>query len=302
MKDGLTVLLVDDEERFLATTAIILQRKGIDSLLATSGEEALQQMQAHPDVVVLDLRLPGMDGEATLQAMKARFPHIPVIILTGHGELPSAERSVVLGAYDYLTKPADLHLLAVKIKEAARFGGARRKGLEKSVAELMLSLKDCVVYPPESTLGQALRQMIQRENADKEILDRQVLVMKEEEVVGVVTMREMADIVRPEYLADPELRSQSAGTTWRFSNIFWNGLLRLRLKDLIEKPLSAIMALPPPVIPKKASLMEACDLMQETAARRLLVMDGAVVVGILDEQTLFAEMVRLLVATLEEMP
>lgn len=97
MKDSLTVLLVDDEERFLATTAIILQRKGINTMCATCGEEALQHMQSAPDVVVLDVRLPGMDGEATLQRMKTDFSHIPVIMLTGHGELPSAERAVELG-------------------------------------------------------------------------------------------------------------------------------------------------------------------------------------------------------------
>lgn len=300
MKDTLSVLLVDDEERFLATTAIILQRKGIAALCATSGEEALQQMQAAPDVVVLDLRLPGMDGEATLQRMKAEFPHTPVIMLTGHGEMPSAERAVELGAYDYLTKPTDLDLLAMKIREAARFGGARRKGLEKSVGELMLSLAHCVVLPPDATLEQALRQMLEQHGTNGATFDRQVLVMKDGEVVGVVTMREMADMVRPQYLVDPELRSQSAGTTWRFSHIFWNGLLRQRLQELIEKPLSAIMTLPPPLIPVKASLMEACDLLQETSARSLLVMDGAVVAGMLDEQALFAEMVRLLAAALEE--
>lgn len=300
MKDPLTVLLVDDEERFLATTTIILQRKGIKALCATSGEEAMQHMQAAPHVVVLDLRLPGMDGEATLQRMKADFPHIPVIMLTGHGELPSAERAVELGAYDYLTKPTDLDLLAMKIREAASFGGARRRGLEKSVGELMHPLKDCVVLSPEATLEQALRQMLVRHGANGNALDKQVLAMKDGEVVGVVTMREMADMVRPQYLVDPELRSQSAGTTWRFSHIFWNGLFRQRLKELIEKPLSAIMTLPPPLIPVKASLMEACDLLQETSARSLLVMDGAVVAGMLDEQTLFAEMVRLLVVALEE--
>ncbi len=302
MKDSLTVLLVDDEERFLATTAIILQRKGINTMCATCGEEALQHMQSAPDVVVLDVRLPGMDGEATLQRMKTDFSHIPVIMLTGHGELPSAERAVELGAYDYLTKPTDLDLLAVKIREAARFGGARRLGLEKSVGDLMLSLEDCVVLPPDAPLEQALRQMLVQKGTNGKALDRQLLVMKDGEVVGVVTMREMADIVRPQYLVDPEFRSQSAGTTWRFSHIFWNGLFRQRLQELIEKPLSAVMTLPPPLIPVKASLMEACDLLQETSARSLLVMDGAVVAGMLDEQTLFAEMVRLLAATLEELP
>ncbi len=300
MMEKIKVLMVDDEERFRTTTAKILERKGFQTILAESGEEALEKIKEKPDVVVLDIRMRGMDGEETLARIKESNPEIPVIMLTGHGERPSAERTLEHGAFDYLTKPADIDLLAYKINEAVNFGGAAKKGQEKVVGDLMIPIEEYVVLTPESTLKEAilkLRDASQHFESTEKLMQtghRSVLIFQDEEIVGVVSMEEIVDAVRPAYLSNEQIRSQAAGTTWRYSHIFWNGLLTQRLKEIAEIPLAHVMSLPPPPIDKNANLMEVCDLMHEASARRLVVMAGAKVVGVVREQELFFEMVRIL--------
>ena len=116
----ISVLLVDDEERFRATTEKLLARRGFETILAENGEEALEKLKEDPDVVVLDVKMPGMDGHQVLKEIKRRSPALPVIMLTGHGALPSARESLAEGAFDYLTKPCDITILASKIHEAFR--------------------------------------------------------------------------------------------------------------------------------------------------------------------------------------
>ena len=299
MPRSIKVLIVDDEERFLVTTAKILARKGFQPLVAASGEEGLKKLVESPDVIVLDIRMKGMDGEETLQIIKGMHPEIPVIMLTGHGELPSAERAVAQGAFDYLTKPTDIELLACKINEAFRYGGTTKKDRERKAGDLMTPIEACLTFPPETPLGvavDALSAMFLPGAATAAVCASAgncILVAKDEAILGIVSMWEIVDIVRPPYLADGELRSQAAGATWRFSPIFWNGMFDQRLSEIAEIPLGGVMALPPPPIGRSASLMEVCDLMKETSSRRLLVMEGARVVGIVCEQDLFAEMVFL---------
>ncbi len=294
------VLMVDDEERFRTTTAKILERKGFQTILAESGEEALEKLKENPDVVVLDIRMKGMDGEETLAKIKARTPEVPVIMLTGHGERSSAERSLEHGAFDYLTKPADIDLLTYKINEAVKFGGATKVNQEKLAGDLMIPIDEYVILTPEATLREAilqLRDACQYFESTEKIMQtghRGVLIFKEDEIVGVVSMEEIIDAVRPPYLSDNVIRSQAAGTTWRYSHIFWNGMLTQRLKEIANSPLSSVMSLPPPPIEINANLMEVCDLMHEASARRLVVLTGAKVVGVIREQELFFEMVRIL--------
>ncbi|HSO24550.1 MAG TPA: response regulator [Chondromyces sp.] len=114
-----TVLLVDDEARFLSTTQKLLQRKGYLVETASSGSEALEKLEhLHVQVVVLDVKMPGLDGIATLKEIKRRFPLIEVIMLTGHGTIDSAVEGVKLGASDYLVKPAEVDVISEKIEEA----------------------------------------------------------------------------------------------------------------------------------------------------------------------------------------
>jgi DNA-binding NtrC family response regulator len=124
------IMLVDDEERFLATTQKLLARKGIDVTTAASGSEALDKLvTANVDVVIMDVKMPGMDGLATLKAIKSRYPSIEVIMLTGHATVDSAVDGLEAGAADYLMKPTDIDELVAKAEEAY----AKRKVLEEKI-------------------------------------------------------------------------------------------------------------------------------------------------------------------------
>jgi len=113
------VLLVDDEERFLATTEKLLSRRGVAALSARSGMEALETLRGHVvHVVILDVKMPGMDGVATLREIKRQFPLVEVIMLTGHATVESAVEGLQAGATDYLMKPTDIDELVRKAREA----------------------------------------------------------------------------------------------------------------------------------------------------------------------------------------
>jgi DNA-binding NtrC family response regulator len=121
---GLKVVLVDDEAGFVETLARRLDRRGVTVYTALSGPAALQELSRQPvDVVVLDLKMAGMDGLATLREIKARHPALPVILLTGHGTMESMQDILEQGAYDYLSKPCDLDTLMERIQAAVEAGG-----------------------------------------------------------------------------------------------------------------------------------------------------------------------------------
>ena len=117
--NDLKIMLVDDEERFLTTTQKVLARKGYNVLTAGGGNEALEILSNHAlHVVILDVKMPGMDGVATLKEIKRLFPLVEVIMLTGNATVESAIDGLKSGAFDYLMKPCDIDELIEKVKEA----------------------------------------------------------------------------------------------------------------------------------------------------------------------------------------
>ncbi|MCK4786068.1 MAG: response regulator [Desulfobacteraceae bacterium] len=118
MKDKIKVLMVDDEEQFRATTKKILDKRGFNTIVAESGEEAIDKIKENPDVVILDIKMPGIDGHEALKEIKKLSPDLPVIMLTGHGSEKAAKEGIEFGAFDYLTKPCELQALLSKIREA----------------------------------------------------------------------------------------------------------------------------------------------------------------------------------------
>lgn len=119
---GLRVLIVDDEEDFRKTLAGRLELRDLKPDTAVGGKEALEfvREQAEPDVMVLDLRLPGLDGLEVLRQAKKACPDIEVIVLTGYGTAAAEAEARKLGAFDYLHKPVTIDALAEKIKSAYR--------------------------------------------------------------------------------------------------------------------------------------------------------------------------------------
>ena len=117
--EKMKIMLVDDEERFLETTQKLLARRGYDAITAASGREALDQLQGrHIHVVILDVKMPLMDGIATLKEIKKRFPLVEVIMLTGHATVETAIEGLKSGATDYLMKPIAIEELVQKAEEA----------------------------------------------------------------------------------------------------------------------------------------------------------------------------------------
>jgi two-component system OmpR family response regulator len=122
------VLVVDDERDFLESLVRRLQRRGLDARGATSGMEARKLIASDPpEVVVLDVKMPDMDGIATLRAIKGRDPKLEVILLTGHAEVGSGVEGVELGAFDYLIKPVKLDDLIERIRDARERGQLMRR-------------------------------------------------------------------------------------------------------------------------------------------------------------------------------
>ena len=117
--DEFNVLLVDDETEFLETLVKRLRKRKLNATGVTSGEEALQVLSSTPvDVVVLDVKMPGMDGIETLQEIKKISPLVEVIMLTGHANMEVAITGMELGAFDYLMKPMDIDELLYKLQDA----------------------------------------------------------------------------------------------------------------------------------------------------------------------------------------
>jgi DNA-binding response OmpR family regulator len=113
------VLLVDDEEEFAAALAERLRLRGITVDTAYDGEAALQKVSSYnPEVVVLDVMMPGIGGLAVLQRIKAQQPATEVILLTGKGSTRDGIEGMRLGAYDYLVKPVQIDELISKMREA----------------------------------------------------------------------------------------------------------------------------------------------------------------------------------------
>jgi DNA-binding response OmpR family regulator len=119
--DSFKVLLVDDEEDFVTALAERLQLRGIDAQVATDGETALMLIAAAPpQVVILDVMMPGLGGGDVLKRMKADYPQIPVILLTGNTSMEAGPAGMQQGAFDYLVKPVDIHELIAKMEKAIK--------------------------------------------------------------------------------------------------------------------------------------------------------------------------------------
>ena len=122
------ILLVDDETVFANNMSKLLNRRGYQVTAANSGDAALQALMNNSfDVMVLDLKMPGMDGVAVLHEMKKLGLFTEVLVLTGHGSIDTALEAIQLGAYDYLTKPCEIAELVSKIEAALERKNTKEK-------------------------------------------------------------------------------------------------------------------------------------------------------------------------------
>lgn len=130
------VLLVDDEAPFVETMTKRLTKRKLEVKTALNGSEALKVLEKDPnvEVVILDVKMPGMDGVETLKEIKKRHPLVEVIMLTGHATVETAIDGMKLGALDYLMKPCEMDLLMAKVEEAA----AKKRSQENKIVAARL--------------------------------------------------------------------------------------------------------------------------------------------------------------------
>ena len=120
------ILLVDDEEEFVRALSERLRLRDLSSRTAFSGDQAMDFVrEAAPDIVVLDLAMPGMSGMEVLRLLKGRYPDVRVIVLTGHGNDLDEAEARALGVFEWLRKPVDIEVLVSRLRAAYQ---ASRKG------------------------------------------------------------------------------------------------------------------------------------------------------------------------------
>lgn len=138
---GAKILMVDDEVVFAQNMTKLLNAKGYRVSAVTSGDQAMERLEEeHFDVVILDLKMPGMDGIATLKEIKKLEIFTEILILTGHGSIDTAMEAVSLGAYDYLTKPCGIDELVAKIQGAwEKKDDAERQDLQEKIHKVVES-------------------------------------------------------------------------------------------------------------------------------------------------------------------
>ncbi len=127
------VLLVDDEEPFVEAMTKRLTKRNLRVIMAFSGPDALEKLEKNQslDVVILDVKMPGMDGIAVLKEIKKAHPLVEVIMLTGHATVESAIEGMKSGAFDYLMKPCDLEQLMLKVELATK----RKRDQDEKIRE-----------------------------------------------------------------------------------------------------------------------------------------------------------------------
>jgi len=139
IKIPIKVLLVDDEKDFVEMLSLRLQEAGENVTPAYDGKECLEALRkSNFDVVLLDIKMPGMDGIQTLREIKKKFPIVEVIMLTGHGTTETAVEGMKLGAFDYLLKPADFHELLEKLEAARKRKEEQEERIRKAEVRLLL--------------------------------------------------------------------------------------------------------------------------------------------------------------------
>lgn len=139
------VMLVDDEVPFVETMAKRLTKRNLAIIPAFSGPEALRKLEERKDidVVILDVKMPVMDGIETLREIRREHPLVEVIMLTGHATVETAIEGMKLGAFDYLMKPCEVEILMAKVEEAkAKKSKHEQKIIEARMREITSRMGD----------------------------------------------------------------------------------------------------------------------------------------------------------------
>lgn len=269
------ILLVDDEKQFVINMARILRARGFEVTTALDGYEAVDAVKYGGgfDVIVLDVKMPGMDGVETLGEIKKRAPDTEVIMLTGHASLESGTRAMRKGAYDYLMKPCDIEDLVEKIKEAHEAEMIKRHPVlwpRKLVREI--PLHGFSKLGLEDHLEKAL-DVMNRESGG-ESLEEVHVVDQEGHLRGVITRRNILN------------ESQKAHTE---RTLTWEDLVR-NPHLLPRKPLRDILRPQAITTQPNAFLTDAANQMILHNLRRMPVVRAGKMIGVVKLEDVFQYM------------
>jgi CheY-like chemotaxis protein len=266
MADPIRVLLVDDEERFVLNLAKLLRGRGFDVATAFDGSAGVAAVEESKgfDVVLLDVKMPGMDGIATLGKIKEISPDTEVLMLTGHANVETGIEAMRAGALDYLMKPCDIEDLVAKIKEAHEIENIRRRPVlwpRRVVKEVTWPafIRLGVDDPLEKALGVFLREPGMSARDDLYVLDA------EDRFQGVISRRDL--------LTAAQRRQPDRSITWAD--------LEGHPEWLPAEPLRSIMRPGhPAATDPEANLAEVARRMLDHHVRCMPVLDDGRVAGI----------------------
>ena len=266
--------------------------------MAANGEEALRILKTKiHDVVILDIKMPGKDGNEVLPEIKAIDPSIQVIMLTGHGNIESAKESLKYKAFDYLLKPCDIDLIDRRIRDAyaATHKGPRE---ERKAGDIMIPIEDYTTIDEDATVKEGMRCLKESyENliASSRLMEsghRSIMVFdRNKELTGILGIRDLIHYLQPSYLLSPK---PSLAERIEYSPMFWKGMFTTQTRALANKKVKDIMSLVPPSVDEKANLMEVANMIYTQEVRRIVVTRKGTVVGIVREQELFFEIARIM--------
>ncbi len=142
MENKINLLVVDDEQDFLNSITKSLEVRGFNVIAVTRGEKAIEAAKKNDlDIALVDLKMPGIDGEETLKALKKEHKWMEIVILTGHGTIDSAVECTKFGAYSFLQKPCELDELLEALKGAYKQMLMNRKDMDEEKIDEMIELQ-----------------------------------------------------------------------------------------------------------------------------------------------------------------
>jgi len=286
-KNKLRLLIVDDEDEFRQATAVTLKRRGFEVTEAADGQAAIKDIELErPDVVLLDLKMPGLSGIETLEQIRKIEPDIPVIILTGHGDFDSAMAGIKLEIVDFIQKPVDIDLLGQRIK-ALLEKGEDRPLREPTIAEIMappsLYPRVYIDEPMVSvlkTIHSAYIKPIPESSRFGQV--RSTLVYdRDENFMGIVRFSDLLKLVIPSYLEDSPYAS------------FFTGMFLAQCKVIGQANISSLVS-EKVFVDVDAPLMEAVHLLIEHKRINLPVVKGGKLVGIIRGRDIILEIAQIM--------
>ncbi len=316
------IMLVDDEVSFVETMAKRLQKRNIKTTMAFSAKEGLEKLKENQniDVIILDVKMPGMDGIEALKVIKKTSPLTEVILLTGHATIESGIDGMKLGAYDFLKKPCDLEELVSKVEEATKKKRSHEDKINvwetfmgtSSLKELMIPLAEYATVSEDADILEAIDALDAAQKAfdPKRYRHRAIIVLNNEDrVVGKLSQHDIIQALEPEYKESKE-RKQGALTHLGFGRKFiesvslqynmWDKPLQNLYKKALKQKVKSFMYKPTEgeYIKVSASMNDTIHQLIIGKHHSLLVTDGLDIVGVVRLTDVF-EFIRLRLKTMQ---